>query len=210
MKYTHQSPRIVDGLGILVLMGVLSGCSVMLAATKPEPKDMDVLVIGTPRGDVLKEFGQPAQTGLGDGNRVDTFTYKEGERSNKKLGRAALHGSMDLISFGVWELFATPTEIMAIQPDITVEVTYDERDRVASAGPPGFHWVKAGSTKEDFQRDNYDCRQASRVSAPIALAGVAQASPTPLDQPSEKQAETIYQDCMWARGFKLNRRLPGH
>jgi hypothetical protein len=70
-------------------------------ASKPEPKDMDVLVVGTPRADVLKEFGQPVQTGLGDGNRVDTFKYKEGERSKKKLGRAALDGSMDLITFGV-------------------------------------------------------------------------------------------------------------
>jgi hypothetical protein len=99
---------------------------------------------------------------------------------------------------------------MNTQPDITVEVTYDERDRVASAGPPGFHWVKAGSTKEDFQRDNYDCRQASSVSASLAEAGVAQASPTMLDQPAEKQAEALYRDCMWARGFELNRRLAGH
>ena len=210
MRGTHKSARIVDSLGILILMGVLSGCSAILAATKPDPKDTDVLAVGTPRADVLKEFGEPAQTGMADGNRVDTFKYKEGERKSQKFGRAALHGGLDLITFGFWEVVGTPLEIMTIQPDMTVEVTYDKQDRVATVGPAGIHWVKAGSTKEDLQRDNYDCRQASRASTPLVAVGPAQPLPMPWYQRAEKQAERLYRDCMRARGYLLNRRLAGH
>ncbi len=211
MRHTWKLMRVMESLGVLLMIGTLSGCSALMVAVKPEPKNMEVLGVGTPRIEVLKEFGQPVETGLGDGNRVDTFKYQQGEPTNKKLGHAALHGGMDLITFGVWELFATPMELMNLQPDITVEVMYDERDRVATAGPPVLRWVKAGSTREDFQRANAECRQAAPVPAPAPTA-TAGAVPLPAvagDQPLEKQTEALYQDCMWARGFELNRRLPG-
>ncbi len=100
---------------------------------------------------------------------------------------------------------------MNLQPDLTVEVAYDERDRVATAGPPALRWVKAGSTREDFQRANTDCRQAAPVSAliPPAAAGAVPVPAVVVNQPPEKPTDARYQDCMWARGFELNRRLPG-
>jgi hypothetical protein len=182
----------------------LSGCSAIMAASTPAPKDMNVLLIGTPRSDVLKEFGEPAQTGAWEGKRVDTFKFKEGQRGNVKYGRAALHAGMDLITFGIWEVIATPAEIMSIQPDIVIDVTYDERDRVEFIGPAGVYWVKPGLIKEDFQRDNYECRQ---VSTPPVPPGFGQPGPPLLPvQRADQQAESHYRDCMQGRGYELHRR----
>jgi hypothetical protein len=182
----------------------LSGCSAIMAASTPAPKDMNVLLIGTPRSDVLKEFGEPAQTGAWEGKRVDTFKFKEGQRGNVKYGRAALHAGMDLITFGIWEVFATPAEIMGIQPDIVIDVTYDEVDRVEFVGPAGVYWIKAGLIKEDFQRDHHECRQISRPPAPPV--GFGQPGPPLMVDRGEYQAENVYRDCMQGRGYELRRR----
>ena len=199
----------LKGLRLVLAVASLafSGCSVIMAASTPGPKDMNVLLVGTPRPDVLKEFGEPEQSGLWDGKRVDTFRFKQGERNNQKYGRAALHAGMDLITLGIWEVVGTPIEIMSTQPETAIDVTYDERDRVEFVGPAGIYWVKAGSTKEDFQRDNYECRQASKPHAPQVVFG--QPGPTPLliDR-AEYQAENLFRDCMRARGYELNRRQP--
>ncbi len=197
-----------DGLRVGLAMAsiALSGCSAIMAASTPRPKDMNVLLVGTPRSEVLKEFGEPEQTGVHDRKRVDTFRFKQGEQDNQKLGRAALHAGMDLITFGIWEIVGTPLEIMSIQPETTVDVTYDEWDRVEFVGPAGIHWAKAGATKEDFQRDTYECRQASKPSAPSVVAGPLAPLPLQLVGRAEYQAENLYRDCMRARGYELNRR----
>jgi hypothetical protein len=182
----------------------LSGCSAIMAASTPAPKDMNVLLVGTPRSDVLKEFGEPAQTGAWNGKRVDTFKFKEGQRGNVKYGRAALHAGLDLITFGIWEIIATPAEIMSMQPEMAIDVTYDEGDRVEFVGPAGVYWVKAGLIKEDFQRDNYECRQVSRPSAPPVVFG--QPGPPLLVERADHQAENIYRDCMQGRGYELHKR----
>ncbi|HSB71169.1 MAG TPA: hypothetical protein VLT62_17725 [Candidatus Methylomirabilis sp.] len=184
----------------------LSGCSVIMAASTPGLKDMNVLVVGTPRADVLKEFGEPAHSGTRDGKRVDTFKYRQGEQDNQKYGRAALHAGMDLITLGIWEIVGTPAEIISIQPRTTIEVAYDEQDRVELIGPAGIYWAKAGSTKDDLQRDSYDCRQASRPSTPGVVVGPYQPSPLWLTERPEYQAENLYRECMRARGYELYRR----
>lgn len=199
-----------NGLRMVLAMAslALSGCSVIMAASTPGPKDMNVLLAGTPRSDVLKEFGEPEQTGGRNGKRVDIFRYRQGERDNQKYGRAALHAGLDLLTLGIWEIVGTPAEIMSMQPETRIEVTYDERDLVESVGPVGIYWVKAGSTKEDFQRDNYECRQASKPPAPSVMLGQPQVTPLRLVESTEYQAEDLYRDCMRARGYELKRRQP--
>ena len=199
----------LKGLRLVLAMAslALSGCSVMMAASTAGPKDMNVLLVGTPRPDVLKEFGDPAQTGVRDGKRVDTFRFKQGEPGNKKYGRAALHAGMDLITLGIWEVVGTPVEIMSIQPETAIDVTYDERDRVEFVGPAGIYWVKAGLTKEDYQRDNYECRQAAKPLAPPVVFGQPGPPPLLVDR-AEYQTENLFRDCMRARGYELNRRQP--
>ena len=185
----------------------LSGCSVIMAASTPGPKDMNVLLVGTPRSDVLKEFGEPEQTGVHDGKRVDTFRFKQGQRDSQKYGRAALHAGMDLLTLGIWEVVGTPVEIMSLEPETMIDVTYDKRDRVEFVGPAGIYWVKAGSTKEDFQRDNYECRQAAKPLAPPVVFGQPGPPPLLVDR-AEYQTENLFRDCMRARGYELNRRQP--
>lgn len=196
----------IKGIRLVLAMAslALSGCSVIMAASTPGPKDMNVLLIGTPRSDVLKEFGEPAQTGVWDRKRVDTFKFKEGQRDNQKYGRAALHAGMDLITFGIWEIVGTPLEIVSLQPETAIDVTYDEGDRVEFVGPAGIDWVKVGLTKEAFQRDNYECRQASKLYAPPVF-GQPGAPPVLVDR-TEFQAENTYRDCMRARGYELHKR----
>jgi hypothetical protein len=137
---------------------------------------------------------------------VDIVRYRQGERDNQKYGRAALHAGLDLLTLGIWEIVGTPAEIMSMQPETRIEVTYDERDRVEFVGPVGIYWVKADSTKEDFQRDNYECRQASKPLAPSVVVGQPQMTPLRLVESAEYQVEDLYRDCMRARGYELKRR----
>lgn len=199
------------GLRVALAMAsaALPGCSVIMAASTPGPKDMNVLLVGTPRADVLKEFGEPEQTGVHAGKRVDTFKFKEGQRDNQKYGRAALHAGLDLLTLGIWEVVGTPAEIMSMQPETRIDVTYNERDRVEFVGPAGIYWVKAGSTQVDFQRDHYECRQASQPSAPSVVFGQPGLTPLPLlVEGAGYQAESLHRDCMRARGYELHRRQP--
>jgi len=51
------SAKVVGILTVVLMAG--NGCSVYMAAKRPDAKDLNVFAVGTPRSMVLSEIGQP-------------------------------------------------------------------------------------------------------------------------------------------------------
>jgi len=107
------------------------GCSVFMAARQPEKKDLSVFTIGTTRGQVLAELGEPAKTYFIDGRKTDTFLFRQGYSRGAKWGRGILHATADLFTLGLWEAVGTPIELYADGNEVLVDVHYDAGDRVS-------------------------------------------------------------------------------
>lgn len=107
-----------------------TGCAVFMAAKQPPKKDLSVLSVGTPRGVLLAELGQPTATQTRDGEKVDVFSFTQGYSKPAKAARAVFHGAADVFTLGLWEVVGTPTEAIFDGTKMALEVTYDENDRV--------------------------------------------------------------------------------
>jgi hypothetical protein len=108
-----------------------SGCAVVMAARQPDKKNLKTLEIGTPRNNVLAEFGSPAGTETdSQGNRVDVFQFKQGFDTATKATRSLVHGVADVFTLGLWEVVGTPAEAIFGGKDMAIKVTYDENGKV--------------------------------------------------------------------------------
>jgi hypothetical protein len=113
-----------------LLLLLLGGCSVFMAAEQPEKRDLSVLTAGTKRSDIIDELGQPLTSRLVGLKRVDLFTFIQGYSKEAKVGRAFAHGTLDVATGGIWEIAGTPAEAMFSGKKLSYEVTYDRNDRV--------------------------------------------------------------------------------
>ena len=111
------------------LLFTLTGCSVFMAAKLPDKKNIEVFTPGVPRQVVLAEMGLPSSYEDRDGVRSEVYKFKQGYSQEAKISRAVLHGTADILTFGLWEAVATPTEYHFSGTDTIVRVTYDRNDR---------------------------------------------------------------------------------
>lgn len=125
-------------VGILALAAAGSGCSVYMAATTPDKKDVDVVRLGASRHDLLAELGAPSQPRVNeDGHVEDTWTFRQGDSTGWKVSRAFFHGVADFLTLGMWEVVGTPTEMLLKEDESTFLVIYDGSERatyIASLG----------------------------------------------------------------------------
>lgn len=103
----------------------LVGCSVYMAANQPRKRDLSVLQPGTPRAQVIAEFGQPKSTRLVDLQITDVFEFTQGYSKEARVSRAFAHTTIDLATLGLWELAGTPTEAVFSGKKLSFEVTYN-------------------------------------------------------------------------------------
>ncbi len=108
----------------------LSGCSVFLAANQPDKKDLSVLTAGTPRAQLIEEFGQPLSSRLQGDKRIDLFSFVQGYSKGAKAGRAFGHGVGNVATFGWWEIAGTSMETVFDGKKLSFEVTYNRADLV--------------------------------------------------------------------------------
>ncbi len=112
-------------------MFIASGCSVYMAANQPDAKDMSVLNQGSPRVLVISELGTPMfSEQQKNGKRIDLYQFTQGYSSGNKMSRAFFHGAADVMTLGLWEIVATPTESYASGTEMSISVTYDANDKV--------------------------------------------------------------------------------
>lgn len=109
----------------LVCVCFLCSCSVFMAATQPEKKDLAIFKPGVHQSVIRAEFGVPVWQGEEDGAPVDLFSFKQGYSKWAKAGRAVLHGTADLFTIGIWEIVGTPLEVFESRKDTSIKVYYD-------------------------------------------------------------------------------------
>ena len=117
-------------LNILLVTFILQSCSVYMAANQEDRKDVSVFSKGTDRLYVIGAIGQPTATSTRNGNKVDTFQFTQGYSDGSKVGRVLAHGTMDVLTLGLWEVIGTPIEAVADGQEVTIEVVYDKKDKV--------------------------------------------------------------------------------
>jgi hypothetical protein len=115
---------------VVCLLLNLAGCSVFMAAQLPDKKNLEVFKPGVPRPVVLAEMGLPAGYEDRNGVRSEVYKFKQGYSQQAKISRAVLHGTADVLTFGLWEAVGTPTEYYFSGTDTIVLVTYNRNDRV--------------------------------------------------------------------------------
>ena len=114
---------------ILLLLSLLSSCSVGMALSGKETKNLGAIQVGQSRDIVLLNLGQPAKTNQTESGRVDVFELQRG--NDPSVGRALFHGAMDALTWGAWELIGTPME--GVQgKSFELIIHYDKDDKVTS------------------------------------------------------------------------------
>ncbi|MBT0731016.1 hypothetical protein [Rosenbergiella nectarea] len=109
----------------------LSGCSVYDATHQPDKKDISLFKVGTPRSELLAEFGYPSAQTNHDGKTWDLWRFTQGYSGGVKASRAVGHGVMDVLTLGIWEVAGTPIESAADGTQMAYEVAYDKTQRVS-------------------------------------------------------------------------------
>jgi hypothetical protein len=128
-KYFNRALRLCALAAFAILT---TGCSVYMAATQPGKKDLGVLSAGTPRQAVMAELGAPIDTREAGPGKVDIYKFTQGYHGVWKGARAVGHGAADVLTLGLWEVVGTPIEGVANGTEMTIEVTYDQSDRVVA------------------------------------------------------------------------------
>lgn len=122
---------------IIVAMALsTSGCAALMAAHQPTKVDEKVLLREKmPREALLGEFGEPVSTEVIDGQTVDIFQYKRGSSRGAKIGRCFFHSIISPITFFLWEPIGMSYEGACMLRKKTVQITYDEKNRVKTITP---------------------------------------------------------------------------
>ena len=103
-----------------------SGCSIYMRANEPVYKDINVAQPGTPRQTVIHEFGMPEMNYPDkDGKQVDVFKLAPGaETAQTKTAVTTFFWIADSLTLGLWEVIATPYEMITKPEMRTYVITY--------------------------------------------------------------------------------------
>jgi hypothetical protein len=119
-------------VAIILMVANLSGCGVYMAANQPDKKNTDLFQVGTPRQSLITEFGTPVSSEIKDGKKIEVFRFIDGYSRGSKVGREIFHGAADVVTIGLWEFVATPTEAAFTGDEETYQVSYDDKDCIDS------------------------------------------------------------------------------
>jgi len=116
----------------IALIFLLSGCAVFMAANSPTEKSDNLFAIGTSRNQLIAEFGGPISSVYDreTGYKTEIFKFKQGYSTANNVSRAVFHGIADVFTLGLWEIIATPMELIVDGTDMAFEVEFDDLDRV--------------------------------------------------------------------------------
>ena len=115
----------LTAVSVLLLGGapMLSGCSVGMAAAGKESPNLASCRVGATQAEIQAELGRPTSSRvLDNGDSVCTYEYEVG--NDPSAARAVMHGGMDVLTLGLWELVGTPVEAAQGQR-YEMTVTYD-------------------------------------------------------------------------------------
>ena len=107
-----------------------TGCAVFMAANQPGNKNFNLLKPGMPRDVIIAEFGSPINTEEKEGEKTDIYRFVQGYPQGEKAFRAVGHGTMDVLTLGLWEVVGTPTEGMMHGKDVALKILYDKENKL--------------------------------------------------------------------------------
>lgn len=142
--------KLIYFLVLLLMPFVVSGCSVGMAMSGKETKDTSVLAVGASRDTVISRLGPPQTTVTdSDGTLVDSWDIVKGNQPS--VGRAVVHGAMDVLTFGLWEVVGTPVELVVGQEKHTIyTVRYDTDSKIKNMSVSD-HVTQSNSSKKTDQ-----------------------------------------------------------
>lgn len=115
-------------LAVVLNTMLFTSCAANMAANGQQGPDLDVVVQETSRLEVERHLGSPLSIRrLSNGHKV--VVYEVEPNIDPNMGRAAVHGTLDLFTFGLWEVIGGPGEAY-IGRRIEVTAEYDEQDRL--------------------------------------------------------------------------------
>ena len=120
---------------LLLLFSVLwfTGCSVLMALDGNDPLDYSLFKTGTPRKHVMARYGAPVSSETKGVRTLDTYEFEAGDEAAPE--RIGVHMMADIMTFGAWELIATPYEWFQGE-DVTYVLEYGPEDTLQSVVPP--------------------------------------------------------------------------
>lgn len=93
-------------------------------------KNIELFKIGTPRDELMAEFGAPYISEENDGKQVEMFLFVQGYSKAVKTGRVIFHSVADVMTLGLWEIVGIPTEMVFNGNNMAFHVSYDANDYV--------------------------------------------------------------------------------
>ena len=115
-------------MATLLLIG--SGCSVVMAARGKKGSDINTIRVGSTQIEVENQLGKSIRSIKNpDGTRTEIYEHNVAIKPSP--GRAVLHAVNDVLTFGIWEIFATSSEIMTNEVHISA-ITFGKDNRVIS------------------------------------------------------------------------------
>lgn len=99
---------------VSLVLPFMSGCAIMLASGLPEAHPPEELRVGVDRSWMDGHYGFPIAAGDdGRGANVEQIQFVDGVSKDWKGFRIAAHGSLDYITFCIWEIVGTPLELLS-------------------------------------------------------------------------------------------------
>ena len=113
-----------------ICMMLLSSCAVGMAASGKKNLDTSILFPGAPRSAVILKLGAPETSTVDEeGNYVESYLIIEGNEPSSE--RAIVHGVMDVVTLGLWEVVGTPIELAAgSESSSRVVIHYDSNQKI--------------------------------------------------------------------------------
>lgn len=117
----------------IIVCAILSGCSPVMEANRPDPVDLGQFATGEKRFNVLAEIGNPVASAQDDGKACDI--YKLFTRGPEAVGKGAIAAGeivADVFTIGLAEVIFTPVEAATKNSKHTVLFCYDPDNKLIS------------------------------------------------------------------------------
>jgi TolB-like protein len=127
-----------------------------MAMSGKKSPNLGAIHVGATRWEVEVQLGSSQKTTSNpDGTRTDIYEYQVGNDPN--TGRALVHGVLDILTLGIWEVVGTPIE--AMQGDtFNLLIKYDIEDKAESINSVA---VPPSKNDEDQQNAYLDEEQGT-------------------------------------------------
>jgi len=165
-----------------VILTFISGCSLYFENKRPDYTDVTKVQKGIPRCDVTAALGKPIESYKHDGKDIDVFQADpNGRYAGTKTAVTTFNTVADICTIGMWEVVATPAEMLTKHKLTTYVVTYASDQTVESieavTAPPNPEHAAAADLPTPSAGPATPEESAPPAASPIS--GASPAAPAP-------------------------------